>query len=179
MMATEGAILLKDVNGEKSYGKIGSLFKSSSKLICCGELLLTLPRVKVVSRKDRKPAHNYHLANDPSITLFCNDDEVATVSDREYHLMEAIRSREARIDVFQKHDILDWGSKLKEGTSVLVTLPSKYLTQRTCAVSVIKYIGPLPYESGIQFGVEITVCHIANHEYYDIFILPVSQCANC
>ena len=150
------AILLKDVQGEKSGGKIGGFFKPSTKAVCRGELLLLLPGVKVIPRKDGKPAHNFQLATDPSVTLFCPEDDVAPLSDYEYHLMEAIKSREARFDVFRK-DILDWGSKLKEGTFVYVALPSKTPVSNQRAVSVIKYVGPLPNERGIQFGVEIQV----------------------
>ena len=147
----------RDFQGEKSLGKIGSLFKSSTKAVYRGELLLRLPRVKVTPRrKDGKPAHNYQIADDPSVTLFCTEDDVAPMSDYEYHLMEAITSREARFHVFCK-DILDWGSKLKEGTFVYMTLPSKTPVSSQRAVSVIRYIGPLPNERGIQFGVEIEV----------------------
>ena len=156
-MAAEAAFLLKDIQGEKSLRKIG-LWKSNSKLVCRGELLLTIPRVKVIPRKDGKPAHNYQVASDPAITLFCTDDidAVAPISDYEYHLLSGVKSREARYGVFQK-DILDWGSKLKEGDFVYVALPSKSVVSSQCAVSVIKYIGPLPNEHGVQFGIEIQV----------------------
>ena len=109
MMAAEAAFLLKDIQGEKSLRKVAGLLKSSSKVVCRGELLLTIPRVKVIPRKDNKPAHNYQLASDPAVTLFCTEDDVAPISDYEYHLMVAVKSREVRYEVFQK-DILDWGS---------------------------------------------------------------------
>ena len=155
-MAFEAAILLKDVPGEKSHGKIAGLWKSSFKTVYRGELLLLLPRVKVVPRKDGKPAHNYQLASDASATLFCSDEDLAPMSDYEYHLMVAVKSREARYDVFQK-DILDWGSKLKTNVVVYVTLPSKAAVLSQRSLAVIKYIGPLPNENGVQFGVEIMV----------------------
>ena len=155
-MAAEAAFLLKDIQGEKSSGKIGGLFRSNFKLVCRGELLLTILRVKVVPRKDGKNAHNYQLASDPTVAVFCTEDDVAPISDYEYHLMAAIKSREARYEVFQK-DILDWGSKLKEGNFVYVTLPSRTPVSNQRAVSVIRYVGPLPNEHGIQFGVEIQV----------------------
>ena len=156
MTSSEAAILLKDVQGEKSQGKIGGLFKSSVKPVYRGELLLLLPRVKVVPRKDGKSAHNYQLASDPSVTLFSPGDDVAPLSDYEYNLMVAIKSREARFEVFWK-DLLDWGSKLKEGTFVYATLPSKSPVSNQRAVSMIRYVGPLPKEDGILFGVEIQV----------------------
>lgn len=153
MSLYEAAILLKDVQGEKSLGKIGGLFRSNSKLVYRGELLLIIPRVKVVARKDGKNAHNYQLASDPAVTLFCIEGDVAPISNYEYYLMAAVKSREARYELFQK-DILDWGLKLKKGSSVYVTL-KPISNQR--AVSVIRYISPLPSEHGILFGVEIQV----------------------
>ena len=155
-MAAEAAFLLKDIQGEKSLGKIAGLWRSNSKLVCRGELLLTIPRVKITPRKDGKSAHNYQLASDPAVTLFCTEDDVAPISDYEYHLLTGVKSREARYAVFQK-DILDWGSKLKVEDFVYVALPSKSLVPNQCAVSVIKYIGPLQNEQGMQFGVEIQV----------------------
>ena len=155
-MAAEPAFLLKDVQGEKSLGKIQGLWRSNSKTVYRGELLLTIPRVKVIARKDGKPPHNYQLASDPAVTLFCTEDDVAPISDYEYHLLTGVKSREARYEIFQK-DILDWGTKLKEGDFVYVATPSKSLAPNQWAVSVIKFIGPLPNEHGMQFGVEILV----------------------
>jgi hypothetical protein len=155
-MSAEAAFLLKDIQGVKSLGKIGGLFKSNTKLICRGELLLTIPRAKIFPRKDGKPPHNHQLASDLEVTLFCTEDDVAPISDYEYHILSGVKLREVRYEVFVK-DILDWGSKLKEGTFVHVALPSKILVPDQNAVSVIKYIGPLTNEHGIQFGVEIVV----------------------
>ena len=152
MMAAEAAFLLKDIQGEK---KIAGFF-GSSKRVSRGELLLTIPRFKVIPRKDGKPAHNFQLASDPAVTLFCTEDDVAPISDYEYHLMVAVKSREARYEVFQK-DVLEWGSRLKEGNFVYVVLPSKSPVPSQRAVSVIKYIGSLPKKDGMQFGVEIQV----------------------
>ena len=90
------------------------------------------------------------------MTLYCSEHDVAPLSDYEYYLLDAIKSREARYDVFQK-DLLDWGSKLKPESYVYVTLPSKAALPNQHAMSVIRYIGPLPNEHGVLFGVEIMV----------------------
>ena len=152
-MASYSAILLNDVQGEKS-GKI--LQTKSTKQVCRGELLLFLQRDRVIPRKDRKPAHNYQVASDPAITLYCCEDDVAPLSDYEYSLMIAVRSREGRYEVFQ-NDILDWGSKLKIGDFIYATLPSKSPVSNQPTVSKIEYVGPLPAERGTHFGVEIMV----------------------
>ena len=172
----EVAILLKDVHGERSQGRIAGLLRSGVKLVCRGELLLTLPKIKVIPRKDGKPAHNYQLVSDPAVTLYCTEDDVAPLSDYEYNLMDAIKSREARYEVFQK-EILDWGSELRIGTYVYATLPSKALVFNQRAVSVIRYIGPLPSERGIQFGVEIIVSLCGKQYTYNEIVVP-SCCIN-
>ena len=150
------AILLKDTQGEKNHGKVENLFRSRSRTVCRGELLISLPRVKVVPRKDGKAAHNFQLDSDPSVTLFCPEDDVAPLSDYEYSLMVAIKSRGARFDVFRK-DMLDWGSKLKKGTFMYVALPSITPVTNQRAVSLIRYVGQLPHEHGTLFGAEIQV----------------------
>ena len=154
-MAGEAVILIKDLQGEKS-GKIAGLLKPSSKNICRGELLLTLPRDKIVPRKDGKPAHNYHVASDPGVTVFCTEEDVAPLSGYEYHLLAAVKTKGGRYDVFQ-NDRLDWGSKLTHGTFVHATLPSKSPVPNQPVVSKIHYVGALPNENGVQFGVEIMV----------------------
>ena len=151
-MASE-AILLKDARGEK----ISKLLQTkSAKTVYRGELLLLLQREKVIPRKDGRPAHNYQVASDLAVTLYCPEDDVAPLSNYEYHLMKGIKSREARYEVFQK-DLLDWGSKLKVGDFVYATLPSKSPVPNQLTVSRIEYVGPLPNEYGVLFGVEIMV----------------------
>ena len=164
--ADEAVILLSDIQGEKvNLGILEGLFKSNVRPVHQGELLLSLPKAKVTPRKDGKPAHNYHLATDLYVTLFCTEHDVAPLSNHEYCLMAAIKSREAHYEIFQK-GILDWGSKLKKGSFVHVILPSKSQVSNQHAVSVIRYIGPLPNENGIQFGVEIQVSTYIMYMYY-------------
>lgn len=195
MIGSKAALLLKDFQEEKNLGILGGLFKSSksaTETVHRGELLHSLPRAKVTARKDGRPAHNYQLANDPSVTLFCPDDDVALLNDYEYNLMIPIKSREARLEVHQK-EILNWGSRLKKGTLVYVALPSRSLVSNQRAVAVIRYIGPLPKEEGVQFGVEIQVngvlkfrLHSNLVEYYatihymhNFFLILTFLCQKC
>ena len=151
----EAVILMKDLQGEKS-GKMGGLLKPSPKNVYRGQLLLSMPRSKVIPRKDGNPAHNYQLASDPAVTVFCTENDIAPLSEYEFHLLAGVKSREDRYEVFQ-HDRLDWGSKLKCGHFVLATLPSKSPVPTQPVVSKIQHIGPLPNENGVLFGVEIMV----------------------
>ena len=149
-MANEAVILLKDIQGEKGVHSSVTEPSTKSVPVCRGELLLgtTIPA--------RDGRLNYHLARDPSITLYCTEDDVAPLSDYDYKLVIAVKTRESRYGLFQK-DILDWGSNLKEGDLVYVALPSKCPAPSQHVVAVIRYIGPLPNEEGVQFGVEIQV----------------------
>ena len=151
---TEAVILIKDLLGEKS-GRIGIL-PPSPKNVHRGELLLSIARSKVVPRRDGKPAHNYQMANDPAVTVFCTENDCAPLSEYEFHLLLAVNSRLARYDVFQ-NDRLDWGGKLKPGDLVYATLPSKSPAPNHTVASKIQFIGPLPNENGVLFGVEIMV----------------------
>ena len=155
-MAAEAAFLLNDIQGEKSLGKIVGLLGSNSKRVCRGELLLTIPRVKVIPRKDGKPAHNYQLASDPAVTLFCTEHDVAPISDYEFDLLMAVRSPSARYQILQ-NDLLDWAVEVKNESNVLVTLPSHRAIPNQSALATVKYVGPLPKECGMLFGVEIIV----------------------
>lgn len=108
-MASEAAILLKDVQGEKSDKLLQT---KTAKQVCHGELLLPLQRDKVVPWTDGKSAHIYQVASDSAVTLYCNVDIFAPLSDYEYHLMMPVKSQEDRYEVFQK-DLLDWGVKVE------------------------------------------------------------------
>ena len=153
MTSTEAVILIKDLQGERT-GKVVGL--KSSKNVFRGELLLSIPRNKIVPRKDGKPAHNWQMANDPGVTVFCTENDIAPLSDHEYYLLAAVKSREDRYDVFQQ-DRLDWGEKLQLGDLVFATLPSKSPVPNQRVISKIQFIGPLPNENGLLFGVEIMV----------------------
>ena len=74
---------------------------------------------------------------------------------RDFLLLEGIKSHTARFDVFSNQ--LDWGSNLKPGDAVYVSLPSQHTVPVQYAAAVIRYVGHLNTEPGIQFGMEITV----------------------
>ena len=56
-----------------------------------------------------------------------------------------------------QHDLLDWATELRKDSNVYVTLPSQQAIPNQCALAIVKYVGPLPKEPGVQFGVEIVV----------------------
>ena len=158
----KGALLLQDVWGEKANStitKIIGLGKKGSVNVLKGTLLCSIPDKEQVPRQDGKPAHNYRVYKNDVVTLFCSEQEVAPLTNNEFHLLNAIKSPGARFEVFV-NGVADWGSKLKLNDMVYVTLPSKQAIGNQRVRAAVRWIGVLPNEDGIKFGVEITVCVI-------------------
>ena len=172
----DNAILLKDSPAEKTdtsfTGTVKNLLgrKSSSVVVVRGELLVPIPENEITPRSDGQTPHNYRLKQDPTVTLFCKEDDIAPLGKREFLLLEGIKSHMACYDVFSNQ--LDWGSKLKPGGVVYVGLPTQHAVPVQYAAAVIRYVGGLKTEPGIQFGVEITVRPVPvcdfNHVNYGI-----------
>ena len=134
--------------------------KQSSVVIVRGELLTPIPGYEISPRNDGQKPHNYRLKSDLSVTLFCKDDgsDTAPLHDYEFLLLEGIKSRSVRYEVFiSADDMLEWGSKLKQGDAVWVAIPAATTVTTQYAAAVIHFVGGLGTEPGVQFGVEITV----------------------
>ena len=153
-------ILLKDSPAEKADTSFAGTVKTylgkkhSYVVAVRGELLVPIPESEITARSDRQTP-NYRLKQDPTVTLFCKEDDIAPLGKRDFLLLEGIKSHSARFDVFSNQ--LDWGSNLKPGDVVYVSLPSKHAIPVQYAAAVIHFVGHLKTEPGIQFGVEITV----------------------
>ena len=163
----DGAILLRDSRGEKADTSIAGTVinflsrKSSSVVVVRGELLVPIPENEVTPRSDGQKPHNYHLKRDPTVSLYCKEDDIAPLGEYEFLLLEGIKSHIARYEVFiSASNLLDWGLKLKPGDEVCVCLPTQHAVPVHYAAAVIRYVGGLKTEPGIQFGVEITVRQI-------------------
>ena len=157
----DNAILLKDSPAEKANTSFTGTVKNflsrkySSVAVVRGELLVPIPENEITPRSDGQTPHNYRLKQDPTVTLFCKEDDIAPLTNYEFLLLEGIKSHMARFDVFSNQ--LDWGSKLKPGDAVYVGLPTQHAVPVHYAEAVIRYVGALKTEPGIQFGVEIMV----------------------
>lgn len=170
IMDKGGAILIRDVEGMKTPSGIGGKVKGlvkdllyqggSEKVhVLRGELVFPqeLHEGGVgVGGGDQK-RRSYYVLHEPHITAFCNAQEIAPLSENDYQLLAGVQSRENRYQLFL-NDGLEWGSQLKVDNHVTVTLPSPNLSVTPSAVAAVRYVGPLPDQHGIQFGVEILVC---------------------
>ena len=61
------------------------------------------------------------------------------------------------LEVFTSGEKLDWGCNLKPGDTVYVNIPSLMVLPSCRAAAVIRYVGGLPPQPGLMFGIEIMV----------------------
>ena len=156
-----GAILVKDNVGEKSESFLGvikrAVWKPSTLRILRGELVEPIPGDELTPRSEGQKPYNYHWKKDPAVLLYCNEYDVAPLSDKEFILLEAIQTPAARYEMFISGEKLDWGCNLKPGDTVYVSIPSLAVFSSQRAAAVIRYVGGLPPEPGLMFGIEIMV----------------------
>ena len=157
----KGAILVKDNVGEKSESILGAIkrvvWKPSTLRILRGELVEPIPGDDVSPRSEGQKPYNYRCKKDPAVLLYCHEQDIAPLSDKEFLLLEAIQTPAARYDVFISGDKMDWGCNLKRGDTVYVSIPSLTVLPSCRAAAVVCYVGGLPPESGLMFGIEIMV----------------------
>jgi ubiquitin thioesterase CYLD len=176
----KGAILIQDVQGMKSPKGIGGVVKGFVKdlftaqggyekvHVLRGALVFPqeLPQsgTGVGGEEGDQEQRPYYVLHEPSITAFCNALEIAPLDQRDYQLLAGVQSQENRHRLFiadgaepRVADGLEWGSQLKVGDHVNVTMltPHAHPTHPPLAVAVIRYVGSLPDQLGIHFGVEI------------------------
>ena len=151
------ALLLYDVQGVKYDGAIKSTvikFLSGSREsyshinVPKGELLINR------QPSDDRP-FNFHLFRDPNVLLFCEADNVAPLGEQEFLLLEPIKSRSDRLEVFNRR--FEWAMALKEGSSVDVTIPGDNISVPVCVRATVHYRGEVEDHLGTFFGVEILV----------------------
>lgn len=163
----EKGILLKDMLGEKSESVLGGIVRRvvgrpSTTNILKGELLEQIPGDGIVPRNAgqnfQKP-FNYRLVKDPAVAVYCSEFDVVPLSDKEILLLEAIQSQSARYEVFIAGNKMEWGCGLKPGDPVCVSIPGLMMIPNQRAAAVIRYVGGLPPDPGLMFGIEITVSY--------------------
>ena len=149
------AVLLQDATGYKeSKSPFGYGYSSfSSKHILRGTLLFRLLQEEVTELKQYRsgnmpPSFNFKVLREPSIKVYCNARSV------NYKQKDFLLGIEAVADRFAAADKLEWAEKLVEGSNVYVSIPNRPIV----AKGIVRYVGKLPGEAGIKFGVELLVC---------------------
>ena len=157
----KGAILLRDLVGEKSESVLVGVFKkvagrSSAVNILRGELLEHIPGEELTPRGEGQRPYNYRVKKDPAVLLYCHEQDIAPLGDKEFLLLEAIQTPSVQYEVFVSAEKLDWGCNLNPGDTVYVSIPGLTLLPQRAA-AVIRFIGGLHPEPGLKFGIEIKV----------------------
>ena len=160
----KAALLLRDAQGDRRGSLLPAFIRKKKDVaVLRGSLLIALPPKDSTSGADGKPAHNYGVHHE-DITLYCEYDDIAPLTNYEFQLLSGISTLGARYDAFIS-DNHEWGSKLREGEIVYVALPTKEAIANTGCQAVVRWIGTLPGETGIKFGIEITVRLITPYDY--------------
>ncbi len=160
----KGVLLLKDAQGDKSGTILTGFRKKKDVPVLRGSLLIAISPKDAPSGADGKPAHNYAVDHD-DITLYCSEYVIAPLTNYEFQLLSGISSSGARYDAFNS-DNHEWGSNLRVGDTVYVELPTEDAIANTGCQAVVRWIGTLPGETGITFGIEITVCLLTVSDYH-------------
>ena len=148
-------ILLRDQQGEKKTSNVlmGTFFGPFPCNVLRGELAIKIPEKP---RKDGQP-HNYQTVyTDQQATFYDDDENVAPLLDKTHLLLAAVKSRDARYQIFVTGQ-LEWGSNLKIHHPVQVSLRHTDTGDSIKSTTVIHYVGPVKGIQGITFGVEIVV----------------------
>ena len=152
------AILLQDANGSKENKSVFTGSSSfSNRHVLRGTLLVRLSQEEVRELKQPQsgnvPPFNFRVLGEPAIRAYCNPHVVHLLNHKQKELLLGI---ETAIDRFNAVDKLEWAEKLAEGSNAYVTIPNLSIVGK----GVVRYVGKLPDEAGIKFGVELLVCKI-------------------
>lgn len=150
------AILLHDMDGTK----LDSAAKSALRRMfprATPHSLSNVLRGELLLGTKENPPFNYVLSRDSSVYLFCDEIDVAPLYGEDFSLLVAIKKPSDRLNAFTNK--LEWGSQLKEGVAVHVTVRGPNLSVEESVRAVIHYKGEIGDVPGIQFGVEIMVSH--------------------
>jgi len=140
------ALLLE---GCKGYKETGQTY--SEKTVEAGNLLEALKDMEVAKTATKfDPPLNYRILTDSTVKLYCNPTVVYQLTTTENDILLGVRSVDDRVKVY--HNV-EWVSLLQEGSHVMVQVPHiNHPVQST-----IHFIGYLPMESGVHFGIEFLV----------------------
>lgn len=146
------AILLQDDDGHKNSDKI------TANHVRRGTLLARLSQEEVrrlvkQHQTPGLPVCNFKCLEDPNIKLHCSASDVRMLNEKEKELLHGVANPPDRFDALKR---LEWAENLKEGSTVYVNIRAF----PTAAKGILHYIGNLPGEIGIRFGVELLVCKI-------------------
>jgi len=141
------ALLLEECKGHKETGTN----TYAEQAIQAGSLLEALKDMEVAETAAKfDPPLNYRVLTDKAVKVYCEPAVVHQLTTTENDILLGVKDAADRVQVY--HNV-KWVSLLWEGSHVLVQVP--HINQPV--QSAVHFIGYLPMESGIYFGVEFLV----------------------
>ena len=132
--------------------------------VCKGELIEEFPQPKPADQHGGE--HNFHVFNDPSITLWCDPTDVAPLVGNECHYLLAV-SPGHRVKEFHNRDKTEYVMNLITGNEMSFRTNKGRLVKGR-----IRYLGPVKGKMGVYLGVEIDQVSSVLHICHNFF----SQC---
>ena len=115
--------------------------------VCKGELIQEFPQPLPADQHNGE--HNFHVLNDPSITLWCDPTDIAPLTESECHYLLAV-SLGHRIKEFNNRDKKEYVMDLITGNEMSFRTNEGRLVKGR-----IRYLGPIEGKMGVYLGVEI------------------------
>ena len=115
--------------------------------VCKGELIQEFPQP--IPADQRSGEHNFHVLNDPSVTLWCDPTDVVLLAESECHYLLAV-SLGHRIKEFHNRDKKEHVMGLNTGDKVSFKTNEGRLVK-----GKIQYVRPVEENMGVYLGVEI------------------------
>ena len=126
-----------------------------------GELLFEIPLKDRVKQEADKPPHNYALLRDPEVTLYDSGVNVVPLIGPEADYLEGVKDPHDRYLEHRKDDRMRWIMGLRIGEMVYFILErDKSSKVPLITQGRIKWYGVMDGETGVNFGIEITVSKI-------------------
>ena len=140
------ALLLQEDDGHK--------YTENNNRVLKGTLLVKLSQEEIKGAKQYLASgllpFNFKCLEDPSIKIYCSSNDVHPLSEQQKDYLYGIGSASDRYGALGK---LEWTQKLTKGSIIYVSIPAF----STAAKGKVHYIGRLPGENGIKFGIELLV----------------------
>ena len=142
-----------------------------------GSLLVKLSQEEVrgLQKQHRTPGaliSNFKCLESPNIKLYCGINDVQPLTDKQKDFLLGVANAPDRLEALSK---LEWAERLTIGLTVYVNIR----TFSTAAKGALRYIGSLPGESGIKFGIELQVCCDDLFDIVNIFLCKICDSLIC
>ena len=116
--------------------------------VCKGELIEEFPQ-PIPADQHSCQEYNFHVLNDPSITLWCDPTDVAPLAESEYYYLLAV-SPGQRIKEFHNRDKKEYVMGLNAQDELVFRNNEGRLVKGR-----VRYLGPVNGKMGVYLGVEI------------------------